>query len=485
MTTARNGRPSVSVVMPFAGTREEALAAVEALGRLHVLDGDQLLLADNAGVLAGTGAGAVERPTSGGGGGIELRTSGGTVAVAAAPGERSPAHARNAGAAAARPDAEWILFLDADTIAPDDLIDRYFAETIDDDVGALAGGVRAAPPEGGGRGGLAARYGAHKNFLDAGSHLAHPFMPRAAAANLLVRRTAFEAVGGFFEGLRAAEDTDFSWRLQLAGWRLIGAPGAVVEHRYRDSVVALRRQWRSYAAGRAWLGRRYEGFAPRPAVLRAASRAVVAVSGPRATAVRAPAPVRAPRATAARTVAPVRAPRATAARAPAPARAPSARSPATRAAFAALDVLLGLEELVGFGQANRPTGAASKPAPGDTHCVLVADRFPTPGVAAAPGARVEAAARPDRAAPPPPGVTVTYREDDGLAERAAALLRLGLAAPAPTLAALAHDPRATVALAPAADRLRAEPSSTLAATAPEAAQDERRLARLAGREPRP
>ena len=107
--------------------------------------------------------------------------------------------------------------------------------------------------------GIVARYGAHKNFLDAGAHLAHPFLPRAAAANLLVRRAAFEAVGGFFEGLRAAEDTDFSWRLQRAGWTLAGRPSAAVEHRYRDSFGALRRQWRGYAAGRAWLGRRYDG----------------------------------------------------------------------------------------------------------------------------------------------------------------------------------------------------------------------------------
>src|SRR5262249_56030641 len=107
---------------------------------------------------------------------------------------------------------------------------------------------------------------AAKSFLDQDAHLAHPFMPRAVAANLLVRREAFEAVGGFYEGVRAAEDTDFSWRLQRAGWRLEGRPAASVEHRYRTTVRALRRQWRGYAAGRAWLGRRYDGFSPEPAL---------------------------------------------------------------------------------------------------------------------------------------------------------------------------------------------------------------------------
>jgi GT2 family glycosyltransferase len=441
MSIARNGRPSrpsVSVVMPFAGTRNEAWAAVEALGRLHVLDGDELLLADNGGALAGFGGGAIGVPAA----------TGASVVIAAARGERSPAHARNAGVAAARPDTEWILFLDADTIAPADLIARYFSEPVDDDVGAIAGAIAAAPPAG--ARGLAARYGTHKNFLDAGAHLAHPFMPRAAAANLLVRRAAFDWVGGFFEGLRAAEDTDFSWRLQRAGWRLIGRPEAVVEHRYRDSVTGLRRQWRAYAAGRAWLGRRYDGFEPRPALLRAARRALArAPSGPAVgerVAIREPVAIR------------------------------------DRFSFAAIDGILGVEELLGLVAPNRPAPSVTA----SVALVLVAERFPVPDVSAAPGVRVEAAARPDRAEPPPSGVTVTYREDDGLAERALALLRLVREAPRPTLAALTHEPRATLALAPAAVRLRADRGASIAAANGDAGtvQDVRRLARLAGREAR-
>jgi hypothetical protein len=436
MTSARRMRPPVSVVMPFAGTREDATAAIETLERLHVSPNDQLLLADNAGVLADANGGGVTPPAA----------ERAIVTIVAATGERSPAHARNTGAAASHGDAEWILFLDADTIAPPDLIDRYFAEPIENDVGALAGGVRAAPPAAGARPGLAGRYGAHKNFLDAGAHLAHPFMPRAAAANLLVRRSAFDAVGGFFEGLRAAEDTDFCWRLQLAGWRLAGRPEAVVEHRYRASLASLRRQWRSYAAGRAWLSRRYQGFAPRPALLRAGARMVAPAR--RAT----PPP---------------------AALSPA-----SKASPATRAAFAALDALLGVEELIGFTQSNRPAGTVA--APSFAQRVLVADRFPAPGDTAQPGDRVEAAARPERAQAPPTGVTVVYREDDGVAERAAALTRVALAAPGRTAAAIADDAQATVALAPAALRLRAAPETTLAALQAGATDAARHLSRLAG-----
>ena len=168
-----------------------------------------------------------------------------------AGGEQSPAHARNTGAAAAR--CPWLLFLDADCEPEPGLLAAYFAAEVADDVGALAGEIAGGVHDGDS---LAARYGAARGFLGLGVHLAHPYLPRAAAANLLVRREAFAAIGGFHEGVRAAEDTDFSWRLQRAGWRLAPCPGARVRHRYRATraraappVAGLRR--RSRVAGAA------------------------------------------------------------------------------------------------------------------------------------------------------------------------------------------------------------------------------------------
>ena len=223
--------------MPFAGDEYAARAAIDALLALDLRVGDELILADNSGL-------AVAR---------------GGVAVIRAAGERSPAHARNVGAASAH--GEWILFLDADCRAPRWLLDAYFAVPVADDVGALAGEV--VPLLEGDT--LAARYGSARSFLSQEAHLKHPYRPRAVAANLLVRREAFEQVGGFYEGVRAAEDTDFSWRLQRAGWKLELRRGAQVEHRYRATLGELRKQWRGYAAGRAWLSRRYDGFEPEPA----------------------------------------------------------------------------------------------------------------------------------------------------------------------------------------------------------------------------
>lgn len=66
------------------------------------------------------------------------------------------------------------------------------------------------------------------------------FLPRAIAANLGVRRTAFEQVGGFGEDYTyGSGDTEFCWRLQLAGFALGYAPDAVVHYRHRSDLRSV------------------------------------------------------------------------------------------------------------------------------------------------------------------------------------------------------------------------------------------------------
>jgi cellulose synthase/poly-beta-1,6-N-acetylglucosamine synthase-like glycosyltransferase len=100
----------------------------------------------------------------------------------------------------------------------------------------------------------------------------NPFRPRASSANLLVRRAAFEQANGYTEGIWAAEDTDFTWRLQALGWTLAFNEYAVVEHEYRDSLRALGKQWRGYAAGAKWLSQQYPDFKLDPGLNRMVRR---------------------------------------------------------------------------------------------------------------------------------------------------------------------------------------------------------------------
>ncbi len=83
------------------------------------------------------------------------------------------------------------------------------------------------------------------------------FLPFALGANLAVRRSAFEAIGGFDEELTTGEDIDLSWRLQLAGYRFAQAPAAVVAKRERSHPDEVFRQARIYGRCGPMLFRRY------------------------------------------------------------------------------------------------------------------------------------------------------------------------------------------------------------------------------------
>ncbi len=241
-------RPAVSVVVPFAGTREQAAAVLAMLQALRTRPDDELVLADNSGTAPPVGAAEPGDRA--------------TPRIVPAAGEASASHARNVGAAAVGND--WILFLDSDVVAPPDLLERFFDQTIADRTGAVTGDIAGIPDTRT----LAARYGTARNFLGQRSHVNNPLRPRASSANLLVRRAAFEQVGGYTEGIWAAEDTDFTWRLQAAGWALGFNDQAVVRHAYRTSLRELGRQWRGYAAGARWLSERYPDFKPDPGLNR-------------------------------------------------------------------------------------------------------------------------------------------------------------------------------------------------------------------------
>jgi GT2 family glycosyltransferase len=456
-------RPSVSVVMPFAGDSGAASTAIDALLALDARPGDELILVDNSGTAA---------PRDG-------------VEIIRAAGEQSPAHARNAGAARGR--NFWILFLDADCRAPRDLLDAYFAAPVADDVGALAGEVVAMLADDT----LTARYGSARSFLSQQAHMSHPYRPRAVAANLLVRRETFEQVGGFYEGVRAAEDTDFSWRLQDAGWRLELRRGAWVEHRYRATLGELRRQWRGYAAGRAWLARRYDGFEPQPAVARAFGRARRRIRGGTRLLL--------PRSLPGRDVAGSLPAGEVAGSFPArgvpgslPARergAPPVRAGRLeRGRYLALDALLSAEELAGLALSNRPVGRSRVPA----DVVVVADRFPVRGdplaefARALDGVRVEATARPEL-----PDLAIAaeldidYREDDGIAARLGALAFLAIRHPVRVALDLVRrrpEEPGLLTLAPAVRRLGRDAHARVHALGgADARAVARRIARLAGR----
>ena len=128
---------------------------------------------------------------------------------------RGPAAARNAGAAAV--EGPWLAFIDADVRLDEDWLQAGLRVTAEADADVVEGMV---VPRGGDDRGLV--------LHTASSQGDEVFV----TANLWVRRTAFEAVGGFDESYRVPwrEDTDLGWRLQAAGARRAAAPGVTVFH---------------------------------------------------------------------------------------------------------------------------------------------------------------------------------------------------------------------------------------------------------------
>ena len=163
---------------------------------------------------------------------------------------RGQAHARNAGAAAAGGDA--FLFCDADDqVAPGWLAAlgralatyefvacRYDNETLNP---AWVRRTHLNP---------------QKDGLTAYDY--PPFLPHAGGGGLAVRRRVHEEVGGFDETLPALEDTDYCWRIQLAGQGFHFVPDAVVNIRHRHDSRSIFRQGVSYGRHNVLIYQRYK-----------------------------------------------------------------------------------------------------------------------------------------------------------------------------------------------------------------------------------
>jgi GT2 family glycosyltransferase len=67
----------------------------------------------------------------------------------------------------------------------------------------------------------------------------------------MYHRSVFEAVGGFDEGFDAAEDVEFNYRLERAGYRCFTSAKLAIHYYPRSSVGALFRQLKRYGYGRA------------------------------------------------------------------------------------------------------------------------------------------------------------------------------------------------------------------------------------------
>jgi len=75
------------------------------------------------------------------------------------------------------------------------------------------------------------------------------FLPAAAAYGLGFTRRVYDRVGAFDKSLPRMSDIDYTWRVQLAGFKLQHLSHAVVHYRYRDTLKSMFMQ--AYRDGQA------------------------------------------------------------------------------------------------------------------------------------------------------------------------------------------------------------------------------------------
>lgn len=162
---------------------------------------------------------------------------------------RGVAHARNVAIRAAR--ASRVVFADADDEVADDWLE-HIAAALDRHpaVASRFDKTRLNPPEVAATRELAQERGLSR-------HDYAPFLPHAGTSGFGVRVEVHDAIGGFDEHFLRLSDTDYSWRLQLAGFELHYEPKAVLYVRFRDTPTEALRQAFRYGRYNGHLYQRY------------------------------------------------------------------------------------------------------------------------------------------------------------------------------------------------------------------------------------
>jgi len=148
--------------------------------------------------------------------------------------KKGAAHARNLGVMAASGDV--LLFCDADDVVSSGWLSAMAKALHKHDfvAGAFEGEKLNSGLRSKGRSIKQTRSLQEYNYPD--------FLPHAGGGNLGVRRYVHERVGGFDETMPRLMDTDYCWRIQLAGFGLHFVPDAVLHMRLRNTLVGSLKQ---------------------------------------------------------------------------------------------------------------------------------------------------------------------------------------------------------------------------------------------------
>jgi GT2 family glycosyltransferase len=167
-----------------------------------------------------------------------------------ASGVAGQAHALNSGAAVARHHS--LLLLDADDVVAPGYLDAMSKALADSAFVAARLDSTSLNP--------AWLWSSRPASQSDGVGAPFAFLPSAAGCSIGIRRSTFEAVGGFDPTIMLGNDVDLCWRVQLAGTQLRFVADAVVRYRYRDTLGGIFAQARTYGTAGPTLYRRYRSL---------------------------------------------------------------------------------------------------------------------------------------------------------------------------------------------------------------------------------
>jgi mycofactocin system glycosyltransferase len=244
--------PTVSVVIPVKDRADELRACLTSLQQLDYPRQQLEIVVVDDGSSDHTPAVAREL---------------GAVLVASGAVAGGPALARNRGAQVAS--GEILAFIDSDCIAsPQWLLELLpvFAEGKVAAVGGLVDGMYDET--------ALDRYEAVMSSLNLGGREMSGssgddtfYLP---SCNLLVRKAAFMAAGGFRVALQVGEDVDLTWRLRDAGWKIVYLPEGRVMHAHRSRLWPFMKRRFDYGTSEGLLKQLHPGRGKKmalPAVL--------------------------------------------------------------------------------------------------------------------------------------------------------------------------------------------------------------------------
>ena len=227
----------LSVVIPCYNAADTLAEQLQALSEQVWDESWEVILADNGSTDAS--AAIAER----------FRDRLPSLVVVDASAKRGRSYARNEGAKVAR--GANLTFVDADDVVAPGWLAALGA--------ALETHTFVAPRHDFDHLNNVSVRGSRKNEQSGGlQHYVYPtFLPHAGGCGLSVRRALHEQLGGFDEEVFTLEDTDYCWRLQLAGHELHFAHDALIYIRFRTDARSIYRQAKSYGEFNVLLYKRY------------------------------------------------------------------------------------------------------------------------------------------------------------------------------------------------------------------------------------